>query len=38
MNRMPYWVLVLVCLAVAVVLLLVFAAAGPLALFGQPFD
>ena len=34
----PYWVLVLICAAVMIGLLLVFAAGGPLALYGQPFD
>jgi hypothetical protein len=37
MNQPPYWLYVLVGLAFVLVLLLVFAAGGPLALYGVPF-
>jgi hypothetical protein len=34
-NQRPYWLYVLIGLAVVLVLLLVFAAGGPLALYGN---
>ena len=38
MKTPPFWKLALAVGLVLVVLLLVFAAGGPLALLGQPFD
>lgn len=37
-RRLPYWLCVMLCLAVVIVLLLVFAGGGPLVLYGVPFE